>query len=493
MALLAGGVLALGHPPGDMPLTAFLAIPALFALSQAASPRRAMLIGWLGGTGYFAVALHWIVSPFMVDAAVTGWMAPFALGLMAGGLALFWAVAFGLARRVSGAGRSLPGLLLFAVFWALAEYLRSVVLTGFPWAHLAYIWETTNIIQLSALIGPHGIVLLTVAVLGLPAALPNWRLGLPVTLAVCGIVWWGAQQRVPDQTDFTRTTVRIVQPNAAQHLKWQPEMMPVFFERLMAATRDHAGVDLVIWPEVSVPYLLGDREDLNRAIAEAAGPQTRVIIGARRVEETAQGTRWFNTLALLNADGTTAMTYDKHHLVPFGEYLPFPAFWERFGLSALAQNAGRFAAGDGPRRLSPLGLPSFQPLICYEAIFPDEILAGESRPDWLLQITNDAWFGTFSGPYQHLAQARFRAVENGLPVVRAANTGVSAVIDPYGQIMADLPLNQDGVIDALLPAPLPPTPYARVGNLPFWLGSFIFLLSGVALAPFGTIRKPPLQ
>lgn len=493
VALLAGGLLALGHPPGDMPLTAFLAIPALFALVQTASPRRAAIIGWFAGTGYFAVALNWIISPFMVDAAATGWMAPFALGLLAMGLALFWAVAFGLARALSSDVRDVPSLMLFATFWAVAEYLRGTILTGFPWAHLAYIWETTDIIQLAAYIGPHGMALLTILVLGLPAALSIWRLGIPAMLACAALLWWGATSRVPDQTAFTQTSIRIVQPNAAQHLKWQPDMMPVFFERQLEATRGHAGVDLVIWPEVSVPYLMGDRPDLNRAIAEAAGPETRVIIGARRTMETEEGTRWYNALALLQTDGTDTMIYDKHHLVPFGEYLPFPAFWERFGLSALAQNAGRFASGQGPRRLSAAGLPSFQPLICYEAIFPDEILRGDDRPDWLLQITNDAWFGSFSGPFQHLAQARFRAVENGLPMVRAANTGVSAVIDPFGQVMAELPLDQPGVIDALLPAPLPPTPYSRVENLPFWLGSFIFLLFGVALARLGTIRKHPLQ
>ena len=206
-----------------------------------------------------------------------------------------------------------------------------------------------------------------------------------------------------------------------------------------------------------------------------------MIVGALRRE----GTAVRNALAVLETDGTVAATYDKHHLVPFGEYLPLPDLFETLGLSALAQNAGRLSRGTAPQRIEVDGLPPFQPLICYEAIFPHEILKGADRPDWLLQLTNDAWFGTFSGPFQHLTQAQFRAVEYGLPVVRAANTGISAVIDPYGRLVAFLSLGEQNAIDALLPAPLPATVYARTGDLPVILLSLIGLLVGVALARAG--------
>lgn len=489
-ALLAGAALGLGQAPFDFPWVIFAALPALFLLQSGRGPWRCFWIGWWAGLGYFALTLHWIVEPFLVDLARTGWMAPFALVMKAGGHALFWALGFGLARALAGQGRG--AAMALAATWTLAECARATILTGFPWALLAYIWIDTPVAQVLALIGPHGLGFLTLILGFLPVLAGRVRPGGAAVMLVLGAgIWIWGDARMPERAAGSVTnsginsgvnsevTLRLVQPNAAQHLKWQPDMVPVFFERMMQATAAEGAVDAVIWPEVAVPYLIDERPDLNARIA-AANPGAEIILGARRVERGDQIT-WFNSLAVLDPEGGLRALYDKHHLVPFGEFLPFPNLWERFGLRALAAQAGRFSAGAGPVTLTLGTLPGFQPLICYEAIFPTEILGGAARPDWLLHITNDAWFGTFSGPYQHLEQAQARAIEQGLPLARAANTGVSAMIDPYGRITASLPLNTDGHLDIRLPRPLAPTIYARWGDWPAFAMVFAGLLAGFAL------------
>ncbi len=456
MALGAGAVLALGHSPYDFPWGGLLALPLIFVLWSGV--RRAALAGWLVGLGYFAVSLSWIVEPFLVDIARHGWMAPFALVFLAGGLALFWAFGFGLAKRV--AGDRVWGVLALAGSLSLTELTRAWILTGFPWALPGYLWADTPVVQVASVLGPHGLGLI---VLTLGFLLGLLRIG-PVLVTVAGFaaLWGFGTWRLAQPVADTDIVVRLVQPNAVQHLKWDPEWMPQFYNRQLAATAAPAAraPDVILWPETAVPFLLGTRADLFAQIANAPqNPKARVILGLRR-HTPADG--WYNTLAALAPDGTARQTYDKHHLVPFGEYLPLRPLFDAIGLGGFV---GSFQPGLGPRRITLDGLPPFQPLICYEAIFPHEVLRGARRPDWLLQITNDAWFGTWSGPYQHLAQARLRAIEQGLPLARSANTGVSAMIDPFGRVVIALPLGADGFVDAPLPAPLAPTPYARSGEL----------------------------
>lgn len=466
LSFLCGAALALGQAPFNFPWTLFLAVPALFLMITDRSARGAFSIGWFAGLGYFAVSLHWIVEPFLVDLQRTGWMAPFALLFLSGGLALFWAVPFAISRRLSG------GILAFAGLWTLGEFARSTVLTGFPWALIAYGWVETPIIQGSAFIGSHGLGF-ALLLLALLPAFWRWK-GFGITLAVLAVAWFTLPMRMSEVTN-TDTVVRLVQPNAPQHLKWHPEYVRKFFERQIDSTRAEGEVDLVIWPEAAVPYLIGTRPEVNALIADAARP-AKVILGATREE----GGSLFNSAVVLDEAGQLEHVYDKHHLVPFGEFLPFPSFFEQFGLQALAKNAGRFSRGAGPQKISLDATSSFQLLICYEAIFPAEILRGENRPNWLLHMTNDAWFGDFSGPFQHLAQARVRSVEYGLPLARSANTGVSAMIDPYGRITAQLDLNTDGFMDANLPKALEPTLYARLGDLPVLVGMLLLMGLGVA-------------
>jgi apolipoprotein N-acyltransferase len=483
----AGAASALAQPPVSWPAVLFVTLPVLlWCLDGTRGPWGAFGLGWAAGAAQFAASLFWIVEPFLVEPEVYGWMAPFALVGMAGGLALFWAVPFALARAwwPPGPGR----VLLLAALWTLADYARGHVLTGFPWGLFGYAWVETPVIQAVALVGPHGLGFLTL-VAGLLPGLGSWRaLGLAAALVAAG---WGfgarrLAQPVPERAE--PLVVRLVQPNADQALKWQPGMEQVFYDRHIALSRARAEPppDVTIWSETAVPFVLGEAPELLAESAAAAGPGGRLVLGIRRME----GGRWYNALAVLGPDGTAAATYDKHHLVPFGEYIPFAGTVARLGLPGLAPlTRGGFSAGDGPHLVAAEGLPPFLPLICYEAIFPGALQAPEGRAEWLVQVTNDAWFGTASGPYQHFAQARVRAIEQGLPLARAANTGISAVVDPFGRVVASLGLDQAGYIDAVLPAPLPATPYVRFGDAPALIA--IAAVLGLTFLKFasGVFRK----
>ncbi len=465
LAAALGAVTALAQPPVSWPVVLFLALPPLaWLLDGSPSWRAALRLGWIAGTAHFAAALFWIVDPFFVEPEIFGWMAPFALAGMAGGLALFWAVPFALARALWPAG--VRRLLALAALWAFADMVRSYALTGFPWGLPAYAWVETPVIQTVSLFGPHLLGLLTLVAALLPATLS--RRALAVTAALVAAGWgfgaWRLAQPLPPRAE--PLTVRLVQPDADQAAKWQPGMAQAFYERHLALTRAEPRADVTIWSETAVPFLLDAAPDLLAESAAAAAPG-RLILGIQRSEPApGGGEQFFNSLAVLNPDGTPAATYDKAHLVPFGEYIPFPGLIARLGIPALtALTGGGFTPGPGPHLVDVPGVPRFLPLICYEAIFPQGLKAPEGRPEWLVQVTNDAWFGEASGPYQHFAQARVRAIEQGLPLARAANTGISAMVDPYGRVLASLGLGEMGSVDATLPSALAPTLYTHLGDL----------------------------
>lgn len=486
LAAAAGGAMGLGQSPVGWPFVLFLALPLLFRLLAASpGPRAGFGLGWCAGTGYFAATLFWIVEPFLVDAPRHGWMAPFALAGMAAGLALFWAVPFALTRALwPRAG--LARVLMLASAWTLAEAARAHVLTGFPWALVAYAWIETPVMQAAALVGPHGLGFLTL-VAGLLPGLATVPAAVAAALLVAAAWGWGSHRlAAPMPPRAEPLMVRLVQPNAAQTDKWDPAREAEIFARLRALSQSPAAVppDVTIWPETAVPFLLDDDPAAQAAAAAAAGPEGRLILGIRRAEPGEMVWTWFNSLAVLAPDGTALAVYDKARLVPFGEYIPLSRLMARLGSTRLASlTGGGFTPGPGPAVLAVPGLPPFRPLICYEAIFPGAMHGLSPRPDWLVQITNDAWFGQVSGPFQHLAQARSRAIEQGLPLARAANTGISAMMDARGEIVARLDLSETGVVDAVLPPALPPTPYARIGDLHFFLG--FVLIFGLTLLNFG--------
>lgn len=478
---IAGALGAFGQAPYNWPALMLAAlVSAAFLFHEAPTPRRALMVGFGFGLGYFAHALQWIVSPFMVDVARHGWMAPFAVVFLAAGMALFWGAAFWAARRLSPV-RAWP----LIPCWAGAELLRAYVLTGFPWASPAQASVDVLAGQGLAWIGPHGMntALIAAAVaIGVPWRAGGMRRYGQMALAVPAAVLMVLGISRPDAA-LTDHTVRLVQPNAAQRDKWDPQMIPIFFQRQLdftAAAPVAAGQptpDLVIWPESAIPWSLHHAGGALNEIAAAGGP-SQVALGARRVE----GTRIYNAMVALGPDGAVAQSYDKHHLVPFGEYMPFGDLLASFGIYGLAARDGNgYSSGPGAALMDFGALGTALPLICYEAVFAHDVNAAPERPDFLIQITNDAWFGKAAGPRQHLAQARMRAIEQGLPLARAANTGISAMIDPYGRILNALPLNEAGFVDAALPIPLPPTLYARTGDLPVTAGLLFALVFAGAM------------
>ncbi|MCF1708618.1 apolipoprotein N-acyltransferase [Tabrizicola sp. J26] len=467
-----GAVMATGQAPLDF---WWLTLPALLALTALVCRqpdwRSAGWVGWFGGAGYFALAMSWITQPFLIDIATYGWMSPFALVLMAFGLALFWAGAGALAGLVRTRRRPIA----FAAALALAEFARGHVLTGLPWALIGHVWITSWPGQTAALLGSLGLTLMTTVA----AALPLWRPvagSVAATLLLGGAAAFGFLRLAEPDPVSTGVQVRLIQPNATQESKWDPEKAIAHFQQMLDYTVEGPVPDLVIWPETAVPFLLDQNPEVTGVIADAARGAT-VAFGIQRTD----GPVAFNSLVFAREDGQPFAIYDKHHLVPFGEYIPYGNFfYDNFGISAFAARLGNgYSPGPGPQVVD-LGprLGKVLPLICYEAVFPQDLVVAE-RPGWLLQVTNDAWFGHLSGPQQHFAQGRLRAIEQGLPMVRVANTGISGIIDAKGRVVATIPLDTAGWKDVVLPGALAPTPYVRQGDWPALL-----LLFGVALWGF---------
>ncbi|SLN59318.1 Apolipoprotein N-acyltransferase [Aquimixticola soesokkakensis] len=480
-AVLAGLCMALGQVPfGLWPLALCGMVAGLWLWQRADAVKAAAWIGWGLGAGAFGGSIFWIVEPFFVEPEKFAWMSPFAFVFMNGGLALFWALAFGLGKRLRF------GVFGVAALWGLAELARGYVFTGFPWSLPAYIWTGTPVIQWVAFIGPYGLTVLGFILAALVVraiASRAMAVGGIAAIALAGLfavgMWRGALPVPPDHPQ----SVRVIQPNAPQAEKWDPVLGPQHFARGLAAS-DPQGASLVIWPETAVMTPL-DWAESELAAMRAAAPGVPVLTGIQRVEDYTHG---FNSAVLMGAGGEIVATYDKHHLVPFGEYMPMPQLLARIGLRAFtAQEGFGYTAGAGPALidLGPLGRAL--PLICYEAIFPRD-LRGTERPDWIVQLTNDAWFGKLAGPQQSFAQARVRAIEQGLPLVRAANTGVSAIIDARGHIRAAIPLGEAGGVTAALPGALAMTPYARWGEM-LTICVLAAMLIAAALWTFAT-RSP---
>ncbi|QEW18643.1 Apolipoprotein N-acyltransferase [Marinibacterium anthonyi] len=477
LAAALGAVTGLGLAPyGLWPvaLIGWMILPALIVVSE--TPMRAAWTGWAFAAGFFANGLTWIVEPFMVDAARDGWMAPFALVFMSGGLALFWAAAFYGAHRL-GRGRVNRCLVLVPCL-ALAEFGRAYLLTGFPWAAPAQALIESPALPLLAWLGPQGLGLLALAAsIGTGLFALRRRVVFLAPVALFAVLSVAAQITRPAVT-MTDHIVRLIQPNAVQKQKWDPEWIPVYFQRQLDFTAEGARPDLIVWPESAIAPVYEQSGPWLDAVTDAAGG-SQVALGIRRYDG-----RLYNALIRMDGDGTVTDIYDKHHLVPFGEYIPLGGLAKRFGIHGLAAEDGDgYSSGPGPVLVDFGPLGKALPLICYEAVFPQDVNGAPGRADFLLQITNDAWFGKRVGPYQHLAQARMRAVEQGLPMLRAANTGISAVIDPDGRVLDSLGLGRAGYIDATLPAPLSPTIYARTGDLP-WLVLVVLMLIACLAVPF---------
>jgi apolipoprotein N-acyltransferase len=482
VAAALGASTALALPPVYLvPLLVPAVVGLLWLTAGTRRVREAFWVGWAFGLGHFAAGLYWIGIAFFVDAARHAWMMPFAVLGLAAGLAIFKALmlaglrALPLWRADTGL---LARVLALAGLWCLAEWVRGQILTGFPWNLAATVWAFDPAPQqLAAALGAWGLSLVTVLAAGLPA-LVGWARpraawsGVAAAVLLVGALWGGGALRLaaaPEPGAHVQPDVRLrlVQPGIPQHLKWRDDLRLEHVRKHVRLTRRDGfeRITHVVWPETAVPYFLSRKPDLRAMLGREAVPAGGALLTGVPRLGARNGKRVFhNALVALGPEGATLASYDKVHLVPFGEYVPLRRY---LPLPRLAEGAGDFTPGTGHAALETPGLPPFSVLICYEAIFPDEVVKPGARPAWLLNVTNDAWFGVSSGPYQHLASARLRAVEQGLPLVRAANTGISTIVDPWGRTLARLDLQREGVLDGPLPRPLAwPTPYARFGDLP---------------------------
>jgi apolipoprotein N-acyltransferase len=514
LSLAAGLAAGFAHPPFGI-LPGLLGFAVLLAVIENDGPRplrTAFFRGWLGGVGYFAVAIHWITEPFMVDAKDQGWMAPFALVLMAGGLALFWGVAAAVFRatRVRGAA----AVVVFAGVFAGFEWLRGHILTGFPWDLVGETWRAGSApSQAASLVGAYGLTWITVALAVAPAIVvqPVGRRSKAAVLAaaagvLAGLYAFGFERLQAAVPPSPRApTVRVVQADIDQKDKWKPENLGMVFDTYVgltdrkAAAVGGASPDIVIWPEGALPAVIDELVAPGSPYAprlrDALRPGQTLLMGANRAEAVPGGAvRYFNSLVAFRREGEglrVTAVYDKHRLVPFGEYMPLGDLAARVGFRSLVHMPDDFTAGAEPRPIAPWGVPPAQVLICYEALFPGFTREAASRaglrPAWILNVSNDAWFGATSGPLQHLNIASYRAIEEGLPIVRVTPTGVSAVIDAYGRVApgARLGLGATGIIDAHLSPSLQSTAYYRVGDLYFGI---MLLLSGLIGVAYRVLR-----
>jgi apolipoprotein N-acyltransferase len=513
IAFLAGASSTLALPPTDVWPLPFITFPILVWLVDGSSGRRlggilaAAAAGWSFGFGYFLAGLYWIGHAFLVDAKTFGWLLPFAVVALPAAMAVYTALGLALARLIWTRGAT--RVLALAVALTFVEWLRGHLFTGFPWNAYGYalispLWFA----QGAALIGIWGLTFCAVALYASPAVLADDRAHtrrpwLPCGLGAAAIVAlaiYGAVRLEQTPTRFVDgVQVRIMQPNLQQDEKFNYSQKQEVMSRYLALSERGSqstglrDVTLLIWPESAFPFFLVREPDALAQIAKLLPEGTALITGAIRPPDTAPPhgpvTSAYNSIYVIGHGGAILSVYDKVHLVPFGEYLPFQDLLEQLGLMQLTKVRGGFIAGDHRRNQTAPGAPNFLPLVCYEIIFPGDAVprsgetgwfyrhfgrylgwptvtgAGE-RPGWLLNLTNDGWFGASAGPYQHFQQARVRAIEEGLPLVRAANSGISAVIDPLGRIVKSLPLGSMGVLEARLPQPIAPTPYARLGDGP---------------------------
>jgi apolipoprotein N-acyltransferase len=490
-AFAAGAVSALAFAPLNLFPALLLGYAALVVLLDGAAARpgpvrRAAILGWAFFFGQFTIGLHWIVYPFLIYPDANLWELPFALFLPAG-LGLFGALACGCAMTwwPKGPGR----ILVFTVTVAASEWLRGHVLTGFPWNLSGYGWGASlAVLQSASVMGIYGLSFLTILLGASLAELLSSRWRLPLVLLILFAALWGTgvyRLASTPSTNVAGVRLRLVQPDIPQAEKYVRRLMGRNWQRLFSLSIQGPEMSRdmpthIIWPEAATGFAVARSPEALQQIALLTGRGQTLMTGSDRFVRDEKGITGYNSLYLF-APNASPRIYDKFHLVPFGEYTPFAQVLNKLGISQLTVGPG-FSAGDHPHVLSAAPAPPVTPLICYEVIFPHQVVdAGEPRPGWLVNITDDSWFGPWAGPQQHFLIARVRAIEEGLPIARAANTGISAMIDPLGRVPARLALNNMGVVDTTLPQAIPATLYARIGDLVFLALLVIALFAAAAL------------
>ena len=512
LAFAAGAVGALAMPPiGFLPglvITMTIAVWLLDGCGAKGGPglfwprlRAAATAGWFLGFGYFIGGLYWLGAAFLVEPERFAWALPLGVLGLPAALAIFPAIGFALALLLwtPGAAR----ILALAFGLGLSELARGYLFTGFPWNDFGMAFgQFAPLAQGASLVGLHGLTPIVIALCAAPATLADASARrariAPVTFAAIAfliVAGFGAMRLRAGAVESTpNVRLRIMQPNLPQDAKFRPAAGPEILRRYLdlsdrSTSPTVAGlvnVTHLIWPESAFPFVLSREPQALSMIASILGGHTILLTGAIRLDGVRGDERAYNSLLAIDGTGAIVGSADKVHLVPFGEYLPAGGFLRAIGLRQFIALPGGFTAGAARRMMSVPRLPPFQPLICYEAIFPGEVTpdsasAGATeRPAFLLNVTNDGWFGLTSGPYQHMAQARLRSIEEGLPLVRAANTGISAVVDPYGRVEKELPLGVEGILDSSLPKPIEPTFFSRHPIAPVAAVYFMLLLASLA-------------
>lgn len=499
IALAAGAASALAMAPFNAWPIMFVTIPVLVWLIDGSTAGRwsgaatAAIAGWCFGFGYFVAGLYWIGYAFLVDAKTFGWLLPVAVSGLPAYLAIYTGLGVAAARLIWIRGPE--RILALATMLTASEWLRGHLFTGFPWNTFGYaLTGPLALAQGVSLTGIWGLTFISIAVFASPAVLADDRADTPhpfrplllAAMTLAGLTAYGLARLAVHPTAYVDgVRLRLMQPNLQQDAKFnytaKDEVVARYLELSNRATGPQSNgahdATILIWPESAFPFFLTREPDVLAKISAMLKPGTELITGAVRPASQASGPHAYNSVYVIDPDGSIRGIYDKLHLVPFGEYLPFENVLEKIGLQNLTKQVGGFLTGNRRRTMDIPGAPKMLPLICYEVIFPGAAVPADERPGWLVNLTNDGWFGISTGPYQHFQQARVLAIAEGLPLVRTANTGISGVIDPVGRIVKALPLGVEGVLDSNLPKPIAPTLFVTLGNGPLILLLIVGLLA----------------
>ena len=477
----------------------FMLLPSFSILTllsvRQQSWKKAFTIGWWWGGGYFSAGLYWISMALLVDAQQFAWLIPIAIFAFALGFGLFVAVAAAITNRFAKSSMA-SGALLLSASWIILEWVRSWLLTGFPWNLMGSVWTFSDgALQTAAYIGTYGLGALTVLAASAPAALIQGRKGFAtLTIIIPTLLLAVGGLRLMDATDDVHGGIRLrlVQPNISQADKWNRDLLEshMITQLEMGAAKPDVGKPApthIIWGETQAPFFVADHQPWINKISSMTPAAGLTIVGApRKLSKEGEPFKVANSMLAIDPElNAVSAFYDKFHLVPFGEYVPLA---DILPIEKITKGTGEFTPGPGVTTMNLKGLPPLSPLICYEIIFPLGVASPDVRPEWLLNLTNDAWYGKTQGPHQHFALSRMRSVEEGLPLVRVANTGISGVVDAYGRIVAKTPLGVRATLDSDLPKALSHrTIYSMFGNaLPLGLTILMIIFSQV----LGKMQKP---
>ena len=487
LSIILGSLLGLALAPVYLIPFAIIALTChLWQIESCTTKKQAFWLGWFFGLGFFVVGLYWISFALLVDVKQFGWMIPFAMFGIPAVLAFYTAIISLLTYKLPQKG--CKKVILFAVIWTTAEMLRGFLFTGFPWNLIGYIWTISDaMLQVTSVTGIWGLSFITILVFAMPFSI-KWgeksKNLLPTILAFCSLAVvfsLGHYRLFKAENTYHPEKVRIIQGNINQNEKWDENSRSDIVNKYLAMTvsKPFDAVKYVVWPEAAMPFYMEENSPLTKAIGQVTPRNGMLITGSIHADKSSAGfvEKIYNSIHAIDHNGTVLAVYDKHHLVPFGEYVPFRGV---LPIEKITPGMIDFSQGDGVKTLPVPGMPSFSPLICYEAIFPNAVIDKNDPPEIMINVTNDAWYGNSSGPYQHFNMVRVRAVEHGIPLIRVANTGISGVIDPYGRILSKTKLGQDAVLDEQIPKPLnSPTLYTKFGNYTIIL--IMLVICGITL------------